>query len=38
MSSLRRTIARRIKRNVTGRYPWGDTGNRKSRRRKVKDK
>lgn len=36
MSSQRRTIIRRIKRRLTGRYPWGNTGNRASRRRKVK--
>lgn len=38
MSSLRRTAIRRIKRRLTGRYPWGNTGNRKSRRTKKKEK
>lgn len=37
MSSLRRTAIRRINRRLSGRYPWGNTGNRKSRRTKQKE-
>ena len=41
MSSMRRTILRKIDKKLSGRYPWGNTGrtgNRKSRRTTVKEK